>query len=298
MARRTVTTRRGLVRLRPQVRSCRNPDGPRHRACLRPEQEGSLAPPQHEFGLGVIAAIGVLRHARHRGIPETHAELVRRGVPICVRSAGNPPGRYDELPALSASDARRLRRITAATGRVVLAIDGLQPDVGHEALWVLRGCLGGAALPAKGLLSSCRDDLAKLLRAVRAALPVPIAGVVADGQTSTRQAVAAALPGAPHQLCHFHDRREAAAAVHEADRHANVQLQKKVRGVRPIERSTAGRSDAEAEAVRGYGAAVRSALTGGGRPPLGASGRKLQGRLAAVAASLDRVSAQRGCRRN
>ena len=37
---RTVVTLEGLVRLRLQVRSCRNPDCPRHKVCLGPEQEG------------------------------------------------------------------------------------------------------------------------------------------------------------------------------------------------------------------------------------------------------------------
>ena len=49
------------------------------------------------------------------------------------------------------------------------------------------------------------------------------------------------------------------------------------------------------EAIRGYCAAVRSALTDDGRPPLEASGLKLVDRLTAVAASLDRVAAKRGC---
>jgi hypothetical protein len=31
---------------------------------------------------------------------------------------------------------------------------------------------------------------------------VPVVGVVSDGQTSIRRAVARALPGVPHQLCH------------------------------------------------------------------------------------------------
>ena len=56
-----------------------------------------------------------------------------------------------------------------------------------------------------------------------------------------------------------------------------MQLKKKVRGVRPIERTVEGRDDAEAEAIRGYCAAVRSALTDDGRPPLEASGLKLHG---------------------
>ena len=297
-ARRTVVTLEGLVRLRLQVRSCRDPACPRHRVCLRPEQEGRFALPQHEFGLDVIAAAGRLRHAEHRSVPEIHAELVRRGVPICARSVSNLLDRYDELLTLALSDTERLRRITAAAGRVVLAVDGLQPDVGHEVLWVLRDGLSGEVLLARSLLSSTQDDLARLLTEVKEALAVPIVGVVSDGQDSIRKAVKAALDGVPHQLCHFHYLREAAKPVYEADRHAKVQLKKKVRGIRPIERQVEGRDDAEARDVRGYCAAVRSALTDDGRPPLEASGLKLQGRLAAVAGSLDRVAAKRGSRRS
>jgi hypothetical protein len=281
-----------------QVRSCRNPDCPRHRICLRPEQEGHFALPQHEFGLDVIVLVGTLRHAEHRSLPEIHAELIRRGVPICVRSVGNLLDRYDELLALALSDTARLRRVTAEAGRVVLAIDGLQPDVGHEVLWVLRDVLSGEVLLARSLLSSTRDDLAKLIREVKAALPVPIVGVVSDGQDSIRKAVKEALDGVPHQLCHFHYLREAAKPIYEADRHAKVQLKKKVRGIRPIERRVEGRDDDEARGIRGYCAAVRSALTDDGRPPLEASGLELVDRLEQVAASLDRVASKRGSRRS
>ena len=86
--------------------------------------------------------------------------------------------------------------------------------------------------------------------------------------------------------------------VYEADRHIKGQLKKKVRGIRPIERKVEGRQDAEAEVIRGYCAAVRTALTDDGRPPLEASGLKLADRLTKVADSLDRVGAKRGSRRS
>jgi hypothetical protein len=287
-----------LVLLRLQVRSCRNSDCSRYKVCLRPEQEGRFALPQHEFGLDVIATVGALRHAEHRSVPEIHAELTRRGVPICVRSVANLLDRYDELLALSCSDTERLRRITAKGGRVILAIDGLQPDVGHEVLWVIRDVLSGEVLLAQSLLSSAQKDLVKLLQRVKAALVVPIAGVVSDGQTSIRKAVAEVFAGVPHQLCQFHYLREAALPVYEADRHAKKELKKRVRGVRPIERQVEGRNDPEAEAIRGYCAAVRSALTDDGRPPLEASGLKLADRLEAVASSLDRLAEKRGSPRS
>jgi hypothetical protein len=295
---RTVTTLGGSVRLRLQVRRCRTASCSRRAVPLRPEQEGRYALPEHEFGLDVIALVGTLRHAQHRSIPEIHAELTRRGVPLCLRTVTNLLDRYDELLALSLADTARLRRVTAAAGRVILAIDGLQPDVGHEVLWVLRDCLSGEILLARSLLSSTQDDLARLITEVKEALEVPIAGAVSDGQDSIRKAVKKALDGVPHQLCHFHYLREAAKPIYEADRHAKKELKKRVRGVRPIERKVEGRDDPEAKAIQGYCAAVRSALTDDGRPPLSAPGLVLKGRLEAVVESLDRVEEKRGYRVN
>src|SRR6185312_14089589 len=160
-----------------------------------PEQEGRYALPGHEFGLDVIATVGTLRHAQHRSIPEIHAELTRRGVPLCLRTATNLLDRYDELLALSLADTARLRRVTATAGRVILAIDGPQPDVGHEVLWVIRDGLSGEIL-----LARTRDDLAALLTEVKEALEVPIVGAVSDGQDSIRKAVRKALDGVPHPL--------------------------------------------------------------------------------------------------
>src|SRR5512135_1874162 len=132
--RRTVVTLDGSVRLSVQVRRCRDPECARCGRPVRPEAEGRIALLKHEFGLDVIASIGSLRYAQHRSVPEIHAELVRRGASLCVRTVTNLLDRYDELLALSLADDRRLQRITAAEGRVILAIDGLQPDVGHEVL--------------------------------------------------------------------------------------------------------------------------------------------------------------------
>jgi hypothetical protein len=296
--RRTVVTLEGALRLVVQVRRCRHRDCPRFGRPLRPEAEGRLALPEHEFGLDLIALVGALRYTQHRSLPEIHRELTARGVTICRRSVANLLDRYDELLALSLSDTARLRRMTAPAGRVLLAIDGLQPDVGHEVLWVLRDCLSGEILLARSLLSSTQEDLARLLTEVKEALTVPIVGVVSDGQDAIRKAVAQALPGVPHQLCHFHYLREAAKPIFEADRHAKKELKKRVRGVRPIERQLEGRDDPEAAAVRGYCAAVRSAVTDDGRPPLAAPGLVLKGRLEAVVASLDRVEEKRGSRPN
>jgi hypothetical protein len=296
--RRTVATLEGLVGLDLEIRRCHNPACDRQRRPYRPEAEGRYALPQHEFGLDVIALVGALRYAEHRAVPEIHRHLVGRGVAVAERTVTNLLDRYDELLAVTLTDDRRVRDLLAGQGQVILAIDGLQPDVGHEVLWVLRDCLSGAVLLARSLLSGRQQDLAKLIEQVRDGLGVPITGVVSDGQHPIRKAVAQVLPQVPHQLCHFHYLREAARPLYEADRHAKKELKKRVRGVRKIERALEGRTDPEAEAVRGYCDAVRSALTDDGRPPLEASGLKLHQRLSAVTASLDRMAEKRGSRKN
>jgi hypothetical protein len=74
----------------------------------------------------------------------------------------------------------------ANQGRVILAIDGMQPEIGHEVLWVIRDCISGEILLAKTLLSSRNEDLVALLLEVTNTLNVPIDGVVSDGQQSKR----------------------------------------------------------------------------------------------------------------
>ena len=200
--------------------------------------------------------------------------------------------------AVVLTNDQRLRSVLADQKRVILGIDGLQPDVGHEVLWVVRDCLSGEILAAKAMLSARRKDPIGWLSEVKKACPVTIAGVVSDGPHTIRQAVGAVFPDVPYQLCQFHYLREAARPIYEADRHAKKELKKKVRGVRGIERQVEGRTDPEAEVVRGYCSAVRSALTDDGRPPLDASGLTLHDRLTAIDGSLGRAAGKGGGRPN
>lgn len=168
----------------------------------------------------MIALVGALRYEHHRSVPEIHQALCERGVTIAERSVTNLLARYEELVTLHLTNTTRLRERLVTQGHVILALDGLQPDVGHEVLWVLRDCLSGEILLARSLLSSNEADLAVLLREVQQSLPVPIHGFISDGQHSIRNAVSTVLPDVPHQLCHFHYLREAAKPVYEAGRHA------------------------------------------------------------------------------
>src|ERR687890_187854 len=109
--RRTLVTLSGPVRVRLRIRRCEAPGCPRFHVPYRPEAEGALALPQHEFGLDVVALVGLLRHRDHRSVPEIHAALRGRGVAIAERSVTNLLDRYDELLATALTGARRLRGV-------------------------------------------------------------------------------------------------------------------------------------------------------------------------------------------
>ena len=59
---RTVSRLDGVLRLALRVRRRHDLDCP---LPLRPEAEGRLALPHHEFGVDVLALVGRLRHATH-----------------------------------------------------------------------------------------------------------------------------------------------------------------------------------------------------------------------------------------
>jgi hypothetical protein len=106
----------------------------------RPEEEGRWALPHGEFGLEVIALIGRWRFREHRSVPEMHRLLLARGVSITERSVTHLMQRYEELVTLRITDHERIKTRLQKQGHVMLALDGLQPDVGHEVLWVVRDC--------------------------------------------------------------------------------------------------------------------------------------------------------------
>lgn len=281
----------GSVHYTIKVRRCRNQVCSAYHKPLRPEAEGALALPHSEYGLDVLALVGALRYGQHRSVPEIHVQLLERHIEVSERTVTLLVHRYEELLALRLMDAAHLRVKLSERGQVMLAIDGLQPDVGHEVLWVLRDVLSGEVLLARALLGSGEDQLVPLIQEVMQALgeKIPILGVISDGQRSIRNAVQQALPGVAHQLCPFHVLREAARPIYQEDRHAKVQLKKNLRGIRKIERRLEARQDRHAGVLTAYCLAVRSALTDDGRPPLVASGLRLKERMTQIEASLERV---------
>src|SRR4051794_41534896 len=124
----------GAVRLRLKIRWCEQEGCSRFHVPYRPEAESALALPQQEFGLDVIALVGLLRHRDHRSVPEIHAALRARGVEIAERSVTNLLDRYDELLATNLTDTRRLRRALKGQRGGCPAVAGAAPRPGDAGL--------------------------------------------------------------------------------------------------------------------------------------------------------------------
>lgn len=240
-----------------------------------------------------MAFIGAHRYQARASAPQIHAALWTHQVPISQRNVQYLLDRDDERVALSVRHHPERGARLDAQGRLILASDGLQPEVGHAVLWVIREVLSEEVLAARRLLSSSHGDLAAVLREAVAGLSAPVVGVVSDGQPRIGQAVAEVFPGVPHQLCHYHYLKQAAGPAWEADRHAKQELKKRGRGIRPLERAVGGREDEDAQIIQGYCAAVRGALADEGQAPLVPGGVQLHERLAAIDARLTRVGQKR-----
>jgi hypothetical protein len=115
--------------------------------------------PHGSVGLDVIALIGTWRFGDHRSVPEMHRALLARGISIAQRNVTYLMQRYEELVALRVTDHARIKARLQKQGHVILAIDGLQPDVGHEVLWVVRDCLSEEILLARPRLSSTESGI-------------------------------------------------------------------------------------------------------------------------------------------
>ncbi len=293
---RKVVTLQGIYQLRLVKRQCRQKECPGKQLIIGPEEAGRWVLPESEIGLDVIAQIGSWRYREQRSVPQMHALLQERGVMIAERSVTNALYRYDELVAACVQD-KSWGQTHLETIGVVLAIDGLQPDVGQEVLWVIRDVVTGTILLAQSLLSAAQTDLVVLLSEVYERLKswdIPILGAISDGQHSVRLALESVLPQVPIQVCQFHYLREAARPLFEADRHAQKELKKTLRGIRPIERDLEKQTDETSAIAHDYSLAVRSALTDDGQAPLEAAGLRLYERIELITASLERVRQKGG----
>jgi hypothetical protein len=141
-----------------------------------------------------------------------------------------------------------LRRQYESVKEIILSIDGLQPEKGHETLYAVRELTQKRVWFAEPLISATADEVRRLIIQAKewaGALGKPVALWLSDRQDAFVTGIAAEFPDVPHRYCDNHFLRDVAKPALEADSHAKVAMRKKVRGLRKIEQAVLKRQGAE-----------------------------------------------------
>jgi hypothetical protein len=248
-----------------------DPHGSGHATTRGPELEISIAPPYWAIGWDVFCSIGHRRCSRHMAIPLIQSEL-RDDYAITLSDDAIEKyiRRYQVLLAAWQQDAELLRREYPAGAEIILGIDRLQPEKGHETLDVVRELTRKRVWFAEPLLSATEDEVRRLIPKARGwteSLGTSVRLWMSDKQEAFVKGIAAEFPDVPHRYCDNHFLRDLAQPVLEADSQAKVRMRKKVRGLRTIEQAVLQRQEAEDECTPEAAEAGVTATAAAGPPP-------------------------------
>jgi hypothetical protein len=242
-------TLQGPVELLCRLNHCPDPDCPGHAKTKSPEAEVTLALPKWAIAWDVFCWIGHRRCSRHWAIPQIQGELRDDyGIRLTIDSISRYIHLYQVMVAARQEDPQALRRHYQSAGDLILSIDGLQPEKGHETLYVVRELTRKRIWFAEPLLSATADEVRRLLARAQQwaeALGKPVALWLSDKQDAFVTGIAAEFPDVPHRYCDNHFLRDLAKPVTDADSHAKVQMRRKVRGLRTIEQAVLARPTAK-----------------------------------------------------
>ena len=240
----------GPVELLCRLDHCPDPTCPGHFTTKSPELEITIALPKMAIGWDVLCWIGHRRCSRHWAISQIRSELQDAyDIKLSEDSIARYIQRYQVMLAARQQDLKALRRQYRSVRKIILSIDGLQPEKGHETLYVVRELTKKRIWFAKPLLSATEDEVRQLIAKAREwaeAIGKPVVLWLSDKQDAFVKGIAAEFPGVPHRYCENHFVRDVAKPVLEADSHAKVQMRRKVRGLRKIEQAVLKQQNAEA----------------------------------------------------
>ena len=241
----------GPVQLICKLNHCPDPACPGHAKTRSPELESTLALPQMAIAWDVFCWIGHRRFSRHMAVSLIQSELWDDyQIKLSEDAIEEYIRRYQAMLAARQQDAESLRRHYESASEIILCIDGLQPEKGHEALYVVRELTRKRVWFAEPLLSATQDEIRRLIRKAKEwarSLDVSVGLWMSDKQDAFVKGIAAEFPDVPHRYCDNHFLRDLAQPVLEADSHAKVQMRKKVRGLRAIEQAVLRRPKAQTQ---------------------------------------------------
>jgi hypothetical protein len=239
----------GPVELVCKLNHCPDPNCPGHATTKSPELEVTLAQPKWAIGWDVFCWVGHRRCSRHWAISQIQSELFDGyGIKLSEDSLARYIRHYQVMLAARQEDPEALLRQYESVAEIILSIDGLQPEKGHETLYVVRELTQKRVWFAEALISATAGEVRRLIAQAKEwadRLGKPVGLWLSDRQDAFVTGIAAEFPDVPHRYCQNHFLRDVAKPVLEADSHTKVRMRKKVRGLRQIEQAVLKRHDAE-----------------------------------------------------
>jgi hypothetical protein len=230
----------GATHMVSKIAHCMDKACPGHQEVIESAVEMSVAPPFWTIGWDVFAWMGHRRFARSWSVPQIRAELMDRySITVSPDLIEDYLKRYQAIVAARESAPELLAEAYRNVKDLVLTIDGLQPEKGHETLYVVRELRLKRVWFATPLLSSSGAEVKSVLEQADAwakRLGKPVRLWISDKQKAFVTGIAEVFAGVPHRYCSNHFLRDLAKPVLERDSHAKVQLRRKVRGLREVER--------------------------------------------------------------
>ncbi len=213
---------------------------PGHHRTLSPEREAAICLPRSILGWDAFCWIGHRRFSRHWSVPQIRGELQDSyRIDVSEDAVEDAIYKYQAIVAAREQDPELLAAIYRDVEDVVLSIDGLQPEKGHETLYVVRELTHKRIWFGTALVSSSAADVREIIALARQwaeRLGKKVRLWMSDKQDAFLSGIAAEFPGVPHRYCQNHFLRDVAQPVLEQDSHAKVKMRSKVRGLRAIER--------------------------------------------------------------
>ena len=219
-------TLEGPVEMVCKLNHCPDPNCPGHAKTKSPEVEITIALPKMAIGWDVFCWIGHRRCSRHWSITQIQGELWDQyAIKISADSIGEYIQRYQIMLAARQEDPEALRQQYASVAEIILSIDGVQPEKGHETLYVVRELTQKRVWFAEPLISATADEVRRLIAEAKKraeALNKKVGLWISDRQDAFVTGIAAEFPGVPHRYCENHFLRDLAKPLLEADSHAKV----------------------------------------------------------------------------
>jgi len=226
-----------------QIRRCRNKACSNHKSNLKPISYQHQIVFGSSYGIDVHGLIGHMRLAHRQTVPEIHQELTQgyAHIEIGERHVENIVNQLSLCIEQSGKNANHLRDYFSEQSGLVLSIDGVEPEKGHNILYIVREVISGKILFAHYATYTdavhLKAEILLPLKRVLEQAALPVLGWIADKELAIGTAVQEVFKEVPFQHCQAHFLAAMKSPLTKADTQLGKSVKKNFGKIKPIERA-------------------------------------------------------------